>query len=226
MSDQPERMRDVDAANEYIEALLRGEKPHAPRSLQGEDAALLRQAAQLASLDRRDVVPSAEFISRLRERMVGEPRRPAWLNWRLNRRVFAGGLAGGVVAVVAAMFGEQVTARLPGHTSLPAGWVPVAKAAELPPGTVKRFIAQDVEGHIMNIGGNIWALSAICTHMACVVDWQPADKAFLCPCHGAEFDTAGRQTGVDDYGVRLAPLARIPVQQRDGQLYVVLTPSA
>ncbi|HEU0169217.1 MAG TPA: Rieske (2Fe-2S) protein [Chloroflexota bacterium] len=225
MSEQDD-MRAVDAANAYVEALLRGEKPAAPRPLQGDDAAVLRQAAQLAAVDRREVVPSAEFVSRLHERVVGEPRRPAWLGWRINRRVFAGGLAGGVAAVVVAMFGEQVTARLPGHTSLPAGWVPVAKAAELPPGTVKRFIAQDVEGHIMNIGGNIWALSAICTHMACVVDWQAADDAFLCPCHGAEFDTAGRQMGVDDYGVRLSPLARIPVQQRDGELYVVLAPSA
>jgi cytochrome b6-f complex iron-sulfur subunit len=161
----------------------------------------------------------------LRDRLVGEPRG-SWLNWRINRRVFASGLAGGVATLAAAMFGEQITSRLPGHASVPAGWVPVAKAAELPPGTVKRFIAQDVEGHIMNIGGNIWALSAICTHMACVLDWQPSENVFMCPCHGAEFGTNGQQTGVDDYGVRLAPLSRIPVQQLDGELYVVLTPSA
>ncbi|MBV8085780.1 MAG: Rieske 2Fe-2S domain-containing protein, partial [Chloroflexi bacterium] len=88
---------------------------------------------------------------------------------------------------------------------------------------VKRFIANDVEGHVLNIGGQIWALSAICTHQACVLQWQAAVQEFQCPCHGAMFDTAGNQTGVDEYKTPLTPLARIPVQQLNGTIYAVTT---
>jgi len=36
------------------------------------------------------------------------------------------------------------------------------------------------------------ALSLSCTHQGCIVDWQPADKTFKCPCHAASFDADGK----------------------------------
>jgi cytochrome b6-f complex iron-sulfur subunit len=220
MSDEVNPLDHVEALNDFVDALLRGEKPPSTAPLHGDQAGLLRQAAQLASVGNPATLPSPALVNRLRERFSGGRRRHAWLAWRLSRRTFTLSLAGAAAALAVALFGEQAVQRVAGNP--PAGWVPVARAADLPPGAVKRFIAQDVEGHIMNIGGRIWALSAVCTHMACVVDWKASDGSFLCPCHGAEFGTDGRQLGGDDYGVSLAPLTRIPVQQRDGQLYVVL----
>ncbi|MGA1475013.1 MAG: ubiquinol-cytochrome c reductase iron-sulfur subunit, partial [Prochlorothrix sp.] len=35
------------------------------------------------------------------------------------------------------------------------------------------------------------ALSRVCTHKQCDVDWKPEDGYFECPCHDAEFSTAG-----------------------------------
>lgn len=36
-----------------------------------------------------------------------------------------------------------------------------------------------------------YALSAICTHLNCVVDWKPDREEFYCSCHGSIFSAEG-----------------------------------
>jgi 3-phenylpropionate/trans-cinnamate dioxygenase ferredoxin reductase subunit len=40
--------------------------------------------------------------------------------------------------------------------------------------------------------GELQALSPICTHLRCVVEFNDAEKTWDCPCHGSRFDTAGQ----------------------------------
>jgi glycine/D-amino acid oxidase-like deaminating enzyme/nitrite reductase/ring-hydroxylating ferredoxin subunit len=40
--------------------------------------------------------------------------------------------------------------------------------------------------------GNIHALSPVCTHAACIVNWNGAEKTWDCPCHGARYDIDGQ----------------------------------
>jgi glycine/D-amino acid oxidase-like deaminating enzyme/nitrite reductase/ring-hydroxylating ferredoxin subunit len=40
--------------------------------------------------------------------------------------------------------------------------------------------------------GEIHELSAVCTHLYCIVDWNSAERTWDCPCHGSRFDPYGR----------------------------------
>ncbi len=39
--------------------------------------------------------------------------------------------------------------------------------------------------------GNIHALSPVCTHAGCIVNWNSAEHTWDCPCHGARYDIDG-----------------------------------
>jgi glycine/D-amino acid oxidase-like deaminating enzyme/nitrite reductase/ring-hydroxylating ferredoxin subunit len=40
--------------------------------------------------------------------------------------------------------------------------------------------------------GTVHAVSATCTHLACLVHWNPAERSWDCPCHGSRFAVDGR----------------------------------
>ena len=44
---------------------------------------------------------------------------------------------------------------------------------------------------VLRTAGGFLAISAICTHLRCIVNWNEVLKKFECPCHGAKFNQNG-----------------------------------
>lgn len=86
--------------------------------------------------------------------------------------------------------------------------VVVAPAAELAPGKSKIFKFQGRPYIAVNYKGVITALSAVCTHLGCIVIWEEDKSRLYCPCHAAVFDTNGNVRG----GPAPKPLASLKIE--------------
>lgn len=65
-------------------------------------------------------------------------------------------------------------------------------------------------------GERVSALSTICPHAGCAVDWDEAGGAFVCPCHDSRFSVDGiRQAGPSP-----RPLDALDVAITDGRVQV------
>ena len=64
--------------------------------------------------------------------------------------------------------------------------------------------------------GEFVALSAVCTHLGCIVTWKPDESIFLCPCHGGKFSPNGEVLG----GPPPAPLPSYSVAVKQDQLII------
>ncbi|HAD04570.1 MAG: cytochrome B6 [Desulfuromonadales bacterium GWD2_61_12] len=64
--------------------------------------------------------------------------------------------------------------------------------------------------------GEYVALSAVCTHLGCIVKWVGEKRHFLCPCHGGQF----APTGAVLAGPPPQPLASYRVIVQSGKLLV------
>lgn len=70
------------------------------------------------------------------------------------------------------------------------------------------FIVSSEDGFIV--------LSAVCSHLGCLVNYRREKGEFVCPCHGGRYDLAGRNIS----GPPPAPLTRFPVRIEDGKVLV------
>src|SRR2546427_1258395 len=77
-----------------------------------------------------------------------------------------------------------------------SGFVPVADASEIPPGTSKVVV---VAGHIValfNVGGSFYALSNTCLHRGGAVGGGELDgEVVTCPLHGWQDDVRSGGNG-------------------------------
>jgi nitrite reductase/ring-hydroxylating ferredoxin subunit len=208
----------------FVEDLIRNRRPHRLRA-SAEELDALRSAAELRSAQPGADLPDREFIERLgrqlRSRME-PPRQPTSVTRRALLRTAgfaaAAGVAGAVIdrAIVTQALGDQATLT-PDHGT----WRAVAAYADVPTGEVRRFSSGPVEGIVVNDGGTIKAVSAVCTHQGCLLLLDAAAHRLRCPCHPTVFSTTGTLLSH-----RLAtPPANLPALQarvRDGQIEVLV----
>ena len=93
--------------------------------------------------------------------------------------------------------GESATKRL------------VFSKKDIPVGEAKDIIFNNTPGVVINRPDKGYvALSRVCTHLGCLVDYQKDKNRFLCPCHAGTYDLSGNVTS----GPPPKPLQQFPLK--------------
>lgn len=96
------------------------------------------------------------------------------------------------------------------------GPIDAGPLADLPVGQSK-VVARDGQNVlVIHTPDGVVALSATCTHLGCVVQFESDTGQIRCPCHAAVFDLRGNVVS----GPPPKPLPTFPVTVQDGQILV------
>lgn len=134
-----------------------------------------------------------------------------------QRRTFLWMIASGLGTLLAAAAGWPLLRFLAPSGGGDAADRPSIPRAAVKPGTAHFFQYRGKPAVLLQAkAGEYVALSAVCTHLGCVVQWQDAKGEFLCPCHAGRFAPNGTVLG----GPPPRPLDVLPVAVDGDQLRV------
>ncbi|HLY29585.1 MAG TPA: Rieske (2Fe-2S) protein [Ktedonobacterales bacterium] len=153
-----------------------------------------------------------------------------------RRGLLAGGLSAAAAAVVGGAAGAAIERASMGKapvqhpttqlvTKGKGVWVAVAPVSEIPVGKVYHFQTKYIVGFIRHTAQGFSALSGVCTHMSCLLNWNRAARTFDCPCHGGRFTEDGQ--AAPSSPVSYSPLPAIETKVEQDKVWVyVLPPNA
>jgi nitrite reductase/ring-hydroxylating ferredoxin subunit len=94
----------------------------------------------------------------------------------------------------------------------------VADTKDLPLGKTQSVRAEGKSILLVNVDGNIYAMSNLCTHSKCYLhNGKLKGKVITCPCHFAEFDVT---TGAVLAPPAKEPLTMCPVKVEGSDIWV------
>ncbi len=128
----------------------------------------------------------------------------------LNRGLAVTGLTAFAAPIVAYFFPAKLE-------EMPSEPVLVGAVEELPADASKTVRFGRYPALVIHTSEGLRAYSAVCTHFACIVKWDPALGQIVCPCHEGYFDPLD---GHVISGPPPIPLEPIKVEIVDGQIYV------
>jgi nitrite reductase/ring-hydroxylating ferredoxin subunit len=207
-----------DRIDRLVEDLLRGRRLRLGAAEAAEREAVMA-AAELAAAREGYPRMSSAFRRRLMAALTGgaDPGR-------VSRRTALGVVAGLAAGVVGAAALGRLPAAKPGpasQTPTVAGgvmkggggrWIEVAAMSQLSETAPTRIVAGDVVAYLFRDGTTVSGVSAICTHLPCVLDWHAGDQLLVCPCHPVKFHPSGISTA-ENYSVESLPRLHIKVEQ-------------
>jgi len=120
-----------------------------------------------------------------------------------------GGLA--IIGPIVAYFFPANLEEMPSEPIL------VSDSSELPVNASKTVRFGRYPALVINTEEGLRAYSAVCTHFACIVKWDPELGQIVCPCHDGFFDPLD---GSVISGPPPIALEILPVNIVDGQIYV------
>ena len=145
-------------------------------------------------------------------------KRREFINW-----VGVGLISSFFPVALAACSGNETTKSEAEPEQTPATKEANGAADFIPVGTTQELASQgylvDRKSKVIVIRDNTGALSALsllCTHQECALDWQKEANNLYCGCHGSEFATDGKVLK----GPANSPLANFEVKEENESILV------
>jgi cytochrome b6-f complex iron-sulfur subunit len=135
----------------------------------------------------------------------------------IGRRTFLGACLSGLFAAAAGAVAYPVFRYLAPRKETDSKRKVEIAEADLTEGSAK-FFEFDGKAAVLvrKKGGALVALSAVCTHLGCIVQWQKDKEQFLCPCHAGLYTAEGAVVS----GPPPKPLVKISFVVANGKIIV------
>jgi nitrite reductase/ring-hydroxylating ferredoxin subunit len=99
-----------------------------------------------------------------------------------------------------------------------AGFMTVARAADLKEGEMRAFKVLDAKIAVANVGGTFYAFDDTCTHEGCsLAEGELEETILTCSCHGSQFDVS---SGALLRGPAQEPVGSHETRVEDGNLEI------
>jgi nitrite reductase/ring-hydroxylating ferredoxin subunit len=219
----------------YVGDLIRGRRPR-PYRVGPDEAAQIAVAVDLSNARPGAADPDENFLAHLHERLAAgadaiPPLGPATDLWRrrTSRRDIVIAATAGTAAVAGVAAGVALDRGLvsPDQPATAAAtlspnngiWYTVVRSADLPENAIRRFNVGTVIGFVRRTGGQVMAVSGICSHQGCQLRLDNQSRELRCPCHSAAFAPDGV---ILRHQLPVAPptLPAILAREIDGQVQV------
>jgi cytochrome b6-f complex iron-sulfur subunit len=217
----------ADRVARFVDDLVHGRRPRRFVATP-EEAEAMKAAAGFAAGRVGADIPDKAALDRIHRRLAGALDESPIIDLRSTRRAWLRTLGTAAAAVVVGVALDEVVTHQSRDGSDGGGspsvlmpdngtWRPVASVTQLPPGHAMPVSTGSVDAVLVNDAGNISAVSGICTHLACKLQPDDANRKLNCPCHQTAFAWSGK---VLYYRLKTqpAPLPRIPSRVNDGQI--------
>jgi nitrite reductase/ring-hydroxylating ferredoxin subunit len=215
----------ADRVARFVDDLLHGRRPRRFAASEEEAPAMTAAAGLVAGRVGADL-PDKAALDRIHKKLSEAMDESPVVDLRPTRRTWLRTLGTAAAAVVVGVaLDEVVTNGRPAETNgVPAvlipdngAWLAVASVSDLPPGHAMPVSAGAIQAVVVNDGGNISAVSGICTHLACKLQLDDANRKLDCPCHQTAFSWSGK---VLYYRLKNEPATLPKIQSRvnNGQI--------
>ncbi len=210
----------VNRIDRIVSDLLKGRRLNL-RSGDAEEKAAITAAARLVAARQGPQRMSPAFRQRLARVLANTPQRL----WLTRRAALVAGLGVAAGALGGVLLGRtlEVPRTSPSAASktinpIPGRWVEVAALVDLPEGQGVRVAAGAVGAYVFRRGQTVHAVSSLCSHLPCELDWRAGEGLLVCPCHQVTFTPEGQPTdrtyplpGLHPVSVRVTAAGRVEV---------------
>jgi cytochrome b6-f complex iron-sulfur subunit len=216
----------ADRVARFVDDLLHGRRPRRFDASEEEAQAMTAAAGLVAGRVGADI-PDKAALDRIHRKLSGALDESPVIDLRPTRRTWLRTLGTAAAAVVVGVALDEVaTHQSAADTSggvatvlMPDNgtWRPVAAVTQLPVGHAMAVSTGSIDAVVVNDGGNISAVSGICTHLGCKLQPDDANRKLNCPCHQTAFSWSGK---VLYYKLKNEPvtLPKIPSRVNEGQI--------